>query len=158
MTPAKTYCASRFAAGDAHRTSVRLRFSATNHCRSLRFDQHSTFVPCGTGIFLFFLDLSMKIISTIVGCVLFVLFFSFALKNAQVVDLHVFLNYEIRGPLVLMLLGFFVAGASLGVLALTPTVFRHRREASKQKTTIAALQTVGVASNVQPQPDSVSAQ
>lgn len=104
------------------------------------------------------LDLSMKIISTIVGCVLFVLFFSFALKNAQVVDLHVFLNYEIRGPLVLMLLGFFVAGASLGVLALTPTVFRHRREASKQKTTIAALQTVGVASNVQPQPDSVSAQ
>ncbi len=57
-----------------------------------------------------------------------------------------------------MLLGFFVAGASLGVLALTPTVFRHRREANKQKTTIAALQTVGVASNVQPQPDSVSAQ
>jgi len=37
-------------------------------------------------------------------------------------------------------------------------VFRHRREATKQKTTIAALQTVGVASNVQPQPDSVSAQ
>ena len=34
-----------------------------------------------------------------------------------------------------------VFGASLGVLALTPTVFRHRREANKQKTTIAALQT-----------------
>ena len=104
------------------------------------------------------LDLSMKIISTNVGCVLFVLFFGFALKNAQVVDLHVFLNYEIRGPLVLMLLGFFVAGASLGVLALTPTVVRHRREATRQKTTIAALHAVGVSSNVQPQPDGVSTQ
>jgi len=100
----------------------------------------------------------MKIISTIVGIVLFVLFFNFALKNAQVVDLHVFLNYEIRGPLVLMLLGFFVAGASLGVLALTPTVFRHRREASKQKTTIAALQTVSTTGSVAPQPDGVNAQ
>lgn len=125
---------------------------------ALRPCQHSALVPWGAGTFLYFLDVSMKIISTIVGIVLFVLFFNFALKNAQVVDLHVFLNYEIRGPLVLMLLGFFVAGASLGVLALTPTVFRHRREASRQKTTIAALQTVSNTSNVPPQPDGVNAQ
>jgi putative membrane protein len=56
---------------------------------------------------------------------------------------------------VLMLLGFFVAGASLGVLALTPTVFRHRREANRQKTTIQTLQTVAVQGTSQPQPDSV---
>ena len=59
----------------------------------------------------------MKFISTIVGFVLFVLFFGFALKNTQEVDLHFFLNYELRGPLVLMLLAFFVAGAALGVAA-----------------------------------------
>ena len=47
----------------------------------------------------------MKFITTIIGCVLFVLFFHFALKNTQEVDLHFFLNYELRGPLVLMLLG-----------------------------------------------------
>ena len=76
----------------------------------------------------------MKLISTIVGFVLFVLFFGFALKNTKEVDLHFFLNYELRGPLVLMLLGFFGVGAALGVLALAPTVFRHRRlEASRQK-------------------------
>lgn len=98
----------------------------------------------------------MKFISTIVGFVLFVLFFGFALKNTQEVDLHFFLNYELRGPLVLMLLGFFVAGASLGVLALTPTVFRHRREASKQKTTILTLKTVAGQSPSQPQPDAVN--
>jgi putative membrane protein len=60
----------------------------------------------------------MKFISTIVGFVLFVLFFGFALKNTQEVNLRFFLDYELRGPLVLMLLGFFVAGAVLGVLAL----------------------------------------
>lgn len=97
----------------------------------------------------------MKFISTIVGFVLFVLFFGFALKNTQEVDLHFFLNYELRGPLVLLLLGFFVAGASFGVLALTPTVFRHRREASKQKTTIASLQTGTEKVVAPPQPDSV---
>ena len=100
----------------------------------------------------------MKFISTIVGIVLFVLFFDFALKNTQEVNLHFFLNYELRGPLVLMLLGFFVAGASFGVLALTPTVFRHRREANKQKTTIRTLQTVATRGNPQPQPDSVNPQ
>jgi hypothetical protein len=56
------------------------------------------------------------------------------------VDLHFFLGYELRGPLVLMLLAFFIAGAFLGILAVTPTVFRHRRESSQHKNTIQALQ------------------
>lgn len=96
----------------------------------------------------------MKLVSTVAGTILFVLFFSFALKNTQEVDLHFFLNYELRGPLVLMLLAFFVAGASLGILAVTPTVFRHRRESSQHKDTIQALQNAaGTAASV-PQPDS----
>ncbi|GGC03415.1 LapA family protein [Pseudoduganella buxea] len=98
----------------------------------------------------------MKIISTVVGVILFILFFGFALKNTQEVDLHLFLNYELRGPLVLMLLAFFVAGAALGVLALTPTVFRHRRETNRQKTTIQTLQTSAL--QVNRAPDSVNAQ
>jgi uncharacterized integral membrane protein len=98
----------------------------------------------------------MKFLSTLIGFVLFVLFFGFALKNTQEVDLHFFLHYELRGPLVLMLLGFFVGGAVLGVLALTPTVFRHRRETSKHKTTINTLQTTALQANAQPQPDSVN--
>lgn len=97
----------------------------------------------------------MKFISTIIGIVLFVLFFGFALKNTQEVDLHMFLHYELRGPLVLMLLGCFVAGAVLGVLALTPTVFRYRRETNKHKSTITTLQSSALQANAQPQPDSV---
>jgi len=100
----------------------------------------------------------MKLVSTIVGLLLFILFFGFALKNTQEVDLHFFLNYELRGPLVLMLLAFFVAGAALGILAVTPTVFRHRRETSKQRDTIQALQSVARTASTQPQPDSVNTQ
>lgn len=100
----------------------------------------------------------MKLVSTIVGLLLFILFFGFALKNTQEVDLHFFLNYELRGPLVLMLLAFFVAGAALGILAVTPTVFRHRRETSKHRDTIQALQSVARTASTPPQPDSVNTQ
>ena len=98
----------------------------------------------------------MKFVSTIVGFVLFILFFGFALKNTQEVDLHFFLNYELRGPLVLMLLAFFVAGAALGILAVTPTVFRHRRESTQHKSTIEALQGSTRSGNTEPLSDSVS--
>ncbi|MFC3456749.1 MULTISPECIES: LapA family protein [Massilia] len=98
----------------------------------------------------------MKFVSTIAGFILFVLFFGFALKNTQAVDLHFFLNYELRGPLVLMLLAFFIAGAALGILAVTPTVFRHRREASQHKNTIQALQSAAGTGAAQPAADAVA--
>ncbi|MDB5906556.1 MAG: hypothetical protein JWP34_670 [Massilia sp.] len=99
----------------------------------------------------------MKFVSTIVGLILFILFFGFALKNTQEVDLHFFLNYELRGPLVLMLLAFFIAGAALGILAVTPTVFRQRRERTRAEDRMKALQN-GTAGISQPQPDSVTPQ
>jgi len=101
-------------------------------------------------------NLLMKFVSTIVGIVLFILFFGFALKNTQEVDLHFFLQYELRGPLVLMLLAFFVAGAAFGIMALAPTVFRQRREKWLNKITIQSLQSAaGTSTPVAPAPDSV---
>lgn len=91
----------------------------------------------------------MKFVSTIVGCILFVLFFSFALKNTVQVDL-VFPGFELHGPLVLMLLAFFVAGVFFGIMAVTPTVFRHRRESSQHKNTIQALQSAAGTATTQP--------
>ena len=100
----------------------------------------------------------MKFVSTIAGCVLCIVFFGFALENVQEVELQFFHKYELRGPLVLLLLGAFVAGASLGVLALTPTVFRHRREASRQKIAIRTLQTVSTQDSAAQQPANVHTQ
>jgi lipopolysaccharide assembly protein A len=82
----------------------------------------------------------MKFIFRIFAIILFAVFFVFALKNTQEVALRFFLDYEMRGPLVLLLLGFFAGGAVLGVLAMTPTVFKHRREVTKCRKTIAAMQ------------------
>lgn len=100
----------------------------------------------------------MKIISRIVAVILFILFFGFALKNTQEVALQFFWGYEIRGPLVGILLGFFVLGAVLGVLAMTPTVFRHKRDLSKHKKTIVTMQKENEAQQLaktQPPPDNI---
>jgi uncharacterized integral membrane protein len=104
----------------------------------------------------------MKIISRIVAVVLFIVFFGFALKNSQEVELQLFFflfENTITAPLVLLLLGFFAAGAALGVLAMTPTLFRHRRDLSKHKKTIESMRREGEAQQLArvqpPQPDSV---
>ncbi len=74
-----------------------------------------------------------KVMVLLLFVLLFLFFFSFALKNTQPVSLHVFLQYEIHGPLVLILLGFFLGGAVLGILAMTPTVFRYRHELNRSR-------------------------
>jgi uncharacterized integral membrane protein len=101
----------------------------------------------------------MKILFRILAVALFVVFFGFALKNTQEVALQFFLGYEIRGPLVLLLLGFFAGGAVLGVLAMTPAFVRHRRELTRQRKAIASLQKEMqaqlLARSQPPQPDAV---
>jgi lipopolysaccharide assembly protein A len=104
----------------------------------------------------------MKILFRILAVALFIVFFGFALKNTQEVALQFFMGfmgYEIRGPLVLLLLGFFAGGAVLGVLAMTPTFFRHRRELTRHRKTIATLQKENqaqlLARTQPPQPDGV---
>jgi putative membrane protein len=101
----------------------------------------------------------MKFVFRSLGVILFIVFFGFALKNTDEVTLRFFLNYEIKSPLVLLLLGFFAAGAVLGVLAMTPTVFRHRRELSRHKKAAVAKQKESDAQQLArvqpPPPDSV---
>ncbi|MBC7415161.1 MAG: LapA family protein [Herminiimonas sp.] len=84
----------------------------------------------------------MKWILRIVGVILFTVFFGFALTNKQDVDLRFFPggDGQIHAPLVIMLLGFFVAGAVFGVLAMMPMVFRHRRDVSRHKKLLGTLQ------------------
>jgi uncharacterized integral membrane protein len=83
---------------------------------------------------------NMKIISRILTIILFVIFFGFALKNDQIVTLYYFFGYAQSAPLVIMLLVFFLAGAVLGVLAMVPIVFKHRRALSAHKKTLAEIE------------------
>jgi uncharacterized integral membrane protein len=101
----------------------------------------------------------VKLVSKIIWGILFIVVFGWALKNMHEVVLAFFMGYEIKGPLALILLGAFAAGAVLGVLAMTPTVFRHKRDLSKQKKMIAAMQKESDAQQLAriqpPQPDSI---
>ncbi|MBI3229897.1 MAG: LapA family protein [Burkholderiales bacterium] len=103
----------------------------------------------------------MKIVSRIVAVLLFILFFGFALKNTHEVDLHLFFKYELHAPLVLMVLGFFVLGASMGVLAMSPYVFTHKREIARLQKQIHTMQQekqeLQQVREQPPQPDSVVA-
>ncbi|CAN5737834.1 hypothetical protein BH11PSE12_BH11PSE12_03840 [soil metagenome] len=82
----------------------------------------------------------MKIVTRIIAIILFIAFFGFALKNDQIVTLQYFFGYAQSAPLVVLLLIFFLAGAVLGTLAMVPMVFRHRKDISKHKKTIAEIE------------------
>jgi uncharacterized integral membrane protein len=101
----------------------------------------------------------MKIISRIMAVILFIVFFGFALKNDQIVTLHYFLGYAQSAPLVILLLAFFLSGAILGILAMVPIVFHHRKDISRHKKTIAEIEQERAAeqraSTQPPQPDSI---
>ncbi len=73
----------------------------------------------------------MKILVRLIAVALFVVFFDFALKNTDEVVLRLFWNAQAKPPLILLLLAFLVAGAVMGVLAMTGTVMRYRRELAR---------------------------
>lgn len=73
----------------------------------------------------------MKLLVRLIAFALFIVFFGFALKNTDEVVLHLFWSSQARSPLILLLLGFLVAGTVMGVLGMTGTVLRHRRDLSR---------------------------
>ena len=65
--------------------------------------------------------------------VVFVLLVAFAAKNADNVTLRFYFDLALQAPLVLVLFGFFAAGALFGMLALIGTLLRQRREIARLK-------------------------
>ncbi|MBY0578530.1 MAG: LapA family protein [Burkholderiales bacterium] len=64
---------------------------------------------------------------------LFLLFFSFALKNTETTALHYYLGYQWHASLALILLVFFTFGIGVGLMASFATIFRQRREIAQLK-------------------------
>lgn len=59
---------------------------------------------------------------------LFVLVFSFAVKNTDAVTVRYYLGGEWQAPLIFVLLAAFCAGAAFGLVAGLGQMFRQRRE------------------------------
>ena len=75
----------------------------------------------------------MRIVTWALWLVVFLLLAAFAAKNAQPIELRFFFDMVLTAPLVVLLLGFFAAGALFGVLALVGPLLRQRREISNLK-------------------------
>ncbi len=77
----------------------------------------------------------MRVILWALRAFIFFTLFAFALNNEQVVELHWFFGAMWRAPMVIVVLVAFTAGASLGVLAMVPSWWRHRRVAKRHAPT-----------------------
>ena len=75
----------------------------------------------------------MRYVLWVVKLALFVLAFTFAIKNTDPVAVRYFLGQEWRAPLIFVLLVLFCMGAVLGVLAALVQIMRQRREISVLK-------------------------
>ena len=64
------------------------------------------------------------------GLIFFTLF-AFALNNQQDTVVHWFFGFEWRAPMVIVVLAAFAAGCAIGVLAMVPAWWRHRRTAQR---------------------------
>ena len=73
----------------------------------------------------------MRVLAWILRIVLFLALFLLALKNTNTVSLRLYFDQVWQAPLILVLLVFFAAGATIGVIATLTTVFRQRREISR---------------------------
>ena len=73
----------------------------------------------------------MKIVNTLswlLRALIFLALLVFAIKNMDLVTLHLFLGEAWQMPLILALLAFFALGAALGVLACLSRLLGQRRE------------------------------
>ena len=75
----------------------------------------------------------MRALTWVVRLTIFVLLIAFAAKNADPVTLRFYFDLALQAPLVLVLFGFFAAGALFGMLALIGTLLRQRREIARLK-------------------------
>ena len=62
---------------------------------------------------------------------LFFTLFAFALNNEQAVVVHWFFGAQWTAPMVIVVLVAFASGTALGVLAMVPSWWRHRRVARR---------------------------
>ncbi len=70
----------------------------------------------------------MRIVTRTAWLLLFILLLAFAARNTEPVALRFYFDLSWQAPLVLLLFGFFAAGALLGLIAALGTLLRQRRE------------------------------
>jgi lipopolysaccharide assembly protein A len=73
----------------------------------------------------------MRFIVWVLRAFIFFALFAFALNNQQTAVVRWFFGLEWHAPMVIVVLAAFAAGCAVGVLAMAPSWWRHRREAQR---------------------------
>ncbi len=73
----------------------------------------------------------MRILVWLFRAFLFFTLFAFALNNLHSATVHWFFGVRWNAPLVIVVLVAFGAGCALGVLAMVPAWWKHRRQARR---------------------------
>ena len=73
----------------------------------------------------------MRLLVWLFRAFIFFTLFAFALNNQQTAVVNWFFGVEWRTPMVIVVLAAFAAGCTIGVLAMLPSWWRHRREAQR---------------------------
>ncbi len=97
----------------------------------------------------------MKILLGLFKFLLFLLVFTFAIKNTDMVAVRYYLGMEWQAPLIFVMLAVFCIGAVVGVLASFTHVFRLRREIGKLKRELVARNNAAVRTDAHNLPDAV---
>ena len=80
----------------------------------------------------------MRPLAWLIRAVVFLGLFAFALNNQQEVAVHWFFGMAWHAPLVIVALVAFALGCAIGVLAMVPSWWRHRRVAQRSRPAPAA--------------------
>jgi uncharacterized integral membrane protein len=79
----------------------------------------------------------MRVLVWAFRALIFFTLFAFALNNQQLTHVHWFFGVDWQAPLVIVLLVAFAGGCALGVAAMVPSWWRHRRKAQQVAATAA---------------------
>jgi uncharacterized integral membrane protein len=77
----------------------------------------------------------MRVIVWLLRAFIFFALFAFALNNQQTATVRWFFGLEWSAPMVIVVLAAFAGGCVLGVLAMLPSWWRHRRVARRHAPT-----------------------
>ena len=80
----------------------------------------------------------MRLLVWLVRAAIFFTLFAFALNNQHDAEIHWFFDQKWHAPMVFIVLAAFALGCALGVFAMVPSWWRHRRVARKHAPVIPA--------------------
>jgi len=80
----------------------------------------------------------MRLLVWLFRAFIFFTLFAFALNNQQSASVRWFFGVEWHAPMVIVVLAAFAGGCAIGVLAMVPSWWKHRRVARRRDPAVAA--------------------